>query len=64
MFVLVRGGKEICWCGGEEGKELLIKRDFHESKKSLKENMFQKTKNLKKNIENSEKHIYADFMCP
>lgn len=56
-FVLVRGGKEIHWGRGEEGKELFMKRGFLESSKSLKEIMFQKKK-FKKNIKKfSKAHI-------
>jgi len=60
-FVLVRQSKEIYWGRGEGGKELFLKRGFLESKKSLKEIIFQK-KNLKKNTKNSQRHRYAHFV--
>lgn len=61
LFCFGKRKKEIHWGRGEEGKELFVKRGFLESSEASKEIMFQK-KNLKKNIKNSQEHIYAHFV--
>lgn len=57
-FAVSVRGKDIWWGRGEGSKELLIQRDFLESKKSLKEILFKKKKDSEKEHKRfSETHM-------